>query len=48
MGVVAGLGILEEEVEVVRGDDTPVDTVVVVPVLLSILEAPISVLVLGE
>ncbi len=25
-----------------RGDDTAVDTVVVVPVLLSILEAPIS------
>ena len=47
MGVVTGLGILEEEVEVVRGDDTPVDTVVV-PVLLSILEAPMSVLVLGE
>ena len=47
MGVITGLGILEEEVEVVRGDDTPVDTVVV-PVLLSILEAPMSVLVLGE
>ena len=47
MGVVTCLGILEEEVEVVRGDDTPVDTVVV-PVLLSILEAPMSVLVLGE
>ncbi len=47
MGVVAGLGILEEEVEVGSGDDTAVNTVVV-PVLLSILEAPMSVLVLGE